>query len=304
VSAIAYHTPVLATEVARLAEGARRAVDATVGGGGHAASLVAAGAAVLAFDRDPDAIQETRRRLGPAVELHVGRFGDPQVAGRIQAFHPDFILLDLGVSSRQLDESGRGFTFRRGAPLDMRMDPSADVTAADLLNAAPEPELARVFREYGDGRHAHRLARAIVRRRTRARFTTSDHFVNAIRETLGSQAGPADFARLFQAVRIAVNHEVEELRTALPTLRDALVDGGVLAVISYHSGEDRIVKRAFQEWARPCVCPPSAPVCRCRGRPLGAAVFRRPIRPAADETAANPRARSARLRAFRTHAGT
>jgi 16S rRNA (cytosine1402-N4)-methyltransferase len=215
----------------------------------------------------------------------------------VAAFHPDFILLDLGVSSRQLDEAERGFTFRPGAPLDMRMG-SAGPSAADLLNQGDEAELARVFHEYGDERQARRLAREIVRRRQRQPFATSDDLVNAVRATLGPRAGPSEFARLFQAVRIAVNDELAGLEAALPALRDALEPGGRLAIITYHSGEDRLVKHAFREWATACICPPRQPVCTCRGHPLGRLVPRKPIVPGPDEVAANPRARSAHLRIF------
>jgi 16S rRNA (cytosine1402-N4)-methyltransferase len=220
----------------------------------------------------------------------------------IARFRPDFVLLDLGVSSEQLDTDGRGFSFRPGVPLDMRMEHRGR-SAAELLNRLPEHELAALFREYGDERRARRLAATVVQRR-QTPFTTSDDLVNAIRAALGPRTGPATFARLFQAVRIAVNDELGELRRALPYLRDALVPGGRLAVISYHSGEDRIVKHSFREWARACVCPPAQPLCTCRGRALGRLDPAKPIVPAAAETAANPRARSAKLRAFRTHGAT
>jgi 16S rRNA (cytosine1402-N4)-methyltransferase len=171
-------------------------------------------------------------------------------------------------------------------------------TAAAFLNGAEEAELARVFAEYGDERRARRLAREVVRRRARHPFAISDDLVNAVRATLGPRAGPSDFARLFQAVRIAVNDELDGLATALPAFRDALAPGGRLAVITYHSGEDRLVKRMFREWAAACVCPPRQPVCTCRGRPLGRLVPRKPIVPEPAEVAANPRARSAHLRIF------
>jgi 16S rRNA (cytosine1402-N4)-methyltransferase len=180
----------------------------------------------------------------------------------------------------------------------MRME-GQGTSAADLLNEADEGFLERVFAEYGDERRARRLAGEIVRRRGRARFTVSDDLVNAIRATLGPRAGPSEFARLFQAVRIAVNDELAGLARALPAFRDALGPGGGLGVITYHSGEDRLVKLAFREWASACVCPPRMPVCTCRGRPLGRVEPRKPIVPSAEEIAANPRARSAKLRIFR-----
>jgi 16S rRNA (cytosine1402-N4)-methyltransferase len=293
-----YHVPVLLPEVLRAAAGAARVVDATLGGGGHAAAFLDLGAQVLGIDRDPRAIQAARDRLGQRIQLLQADYSDPSALQAITRFHPDFILLDLGVSSRQLDDESRGFSFRPGAPLDMRME-SAGPTAADFLNSAAADELSRIFREFGDEPRARRLAQEIVRRRQRAPFGTSDDLVNAVRAVLGPRSGPPDFARLFQAVRIAVNGELEGLARALPAMREALTPGGRLAAISYHSGEDRIVKRAFQEWAKACICPPGAPLCTCRGRPLGRVEPRKPILPSADEIHHNPRARSAKLRLFR-----
>jgi 16S rRNA (cytosine1402-N4)-methyltransferase len=210
----------------------------------------------------------------------------------------DGILLDLGVSSHQVNAEERGFTFRPGAPLDMRMRPDAPVTAALLLNESSEADLAAIFRDFGDFPRAGRLAREIVRRRSRAAFATSDDLVGAIRAVLGPRSGPPEFAPVFQAVRIAVNDELRILQRSLPVLRDRLEPGGVMAVISYHSGEDRVVKHTFAEWSAACVCPPRQPVCTCRGHALGRTLTRRPVRPSSDESAANPRARSALLRAW------
>jgi 16S rRNA (cytosine1402-N4)-methyltransferase len=292
------HVPVLLDPVLASAAGARRAVDATLGDGGHAEALRRAGAEVLGIDRDPAAIAVSRRRLGEeGMHYLEAAYGSPEALAAVAAFRPQFILLDLGVSSRQLDEAERGFTFRPGAPLDMRMGGSGR-SAADFLNQADETELARVFAEYGDERRARRLAGEIVRRRARGPFAVSDDLVNAVRAALGPRAGPPEFARLFQAVRIAVNDELAGLERALPAMRDALEPGGRLAVVTYHSGEDRLVKQAFREWATACVCPPRQPVCTCRGRPLGRLVSRKPIVPGPPEVAANPRARSAHLRIF------
>lgn len=293
-----YHLPVLLDAVRAAASGARRAVDATLGDGGHAEVLRSAGAEVLGIDRDPEAIEVSRSRLGD-VGIHYleAPYAAPEALAAVAGFEPDFILLDLGVSSRQLDESGRGFTFRPGAPLDMRMG-KAGKSAADLLNQAGASALETIFRNYGDERRARRLATEIVRRRERRPFTTSDDLVNAIRATLGPKSGPGDFARLFQAIRIAVNDELEGLERALPAFRDALKPGGRLSVITYHSGEDRLVKQSFREWSRSCVCPPEVPLCTCRGHPLGRVEPRKPVVPAETELAANPRARSAKLRNF------
>lgn len=297
---MSYHKPVLADEIVAAAAGAQRVVDGTLGGGGHAALLRDAGAELLAIDRDPDAIAEARRRLGDErVTYFQSPYADPAALEAITEFKPDFVLLDLGVSSYQLDQENRGFSFRPGAPLDMRMSQAGE-SAADFLNEASEDDLKRVFRDYGDERQAGRLAREVVRRRGREPFVTSDHFVNAIRGVLGPRSGPGDFARLFQAIRIEVNGELEGLGTALPAMRDALSPGGRLAIISYHSGEDRIVKHAFQEWARSCICPPESPICTCRGVPLGRLDPRKPVRPTDTEIATNSRARSATLRIFRT----
>jgi 16S rRNA (cytosine1402-N4)-methyltransferase len=301
----AYHIPVLAAAVKSWAHGGTRAVDATLGGGGHTAILREAGANVLGIDRDPDAIAAARQRLGTdAVQYLEGSFAAPVSLAAIRDFQPDRILLDLGISSHQIDTAERGFTFRVGAPLDMRMTGTGSltsgdgVTARDILNTWPVERLEAVFAEYADERRARALAKEIVRRRLSASFGVSDDFVNAIRAVLGPRSGPPDFARLFQALRIAVNEELDALAAALPELRDALAPAGLLGVITYHSGEDRIVKHAFREWGRDCICPPRQPVCTCRGRALGRVLTKKPIVPDAAEIAANPRARSARFRAF------
>jgi 16S rRNA (cytosine1402-N4)-methyltransferase len=295
----AFHTPVLLAPVLSAAGRARRIVDGTLGDGGHAAAFLAQGAEVLGIDRDPSAIARARARLGEAgISYLTAPYSSDAAITAVQSFAPDFILLDLGVSSRQLDDEGRGFSFRPGAPLDMRMGPDSP-TAAELLQGAGQHELERWFRDYGDERRARALAREVIRRRERAGFRTSDDLVNAIRAVLGPRAGPAEFARLFQAVRIATNNELAGLEVALPGFHQAIRPGGALAVISYHSGEDRIVKHAFREWEHGCVCPPRQPVCTCGRQPSGHTEPRKSIMPDALEIADNPRARSARLRIFR-----
>jgi 16S rRNA (cytosine1402-N4)-methyltransferase len=302
-----YHAPVLVDEIARLFEGAESVLDCTLGGGGHSAALLALGAHVTAIDRDPEAVREARQRLAAheaAGRFHVilGNFAelDTLLPRKSQKF--DGILADLGVSSHQIDESSRGFSFREGAVLDMRMNKSAGTNAAELLAMAPEEDLARIFRDYGDEPKARRLAREVVRRRENRALVISDDFVGAIRAVLGPRSGPGDFARLFQALRIAVNDEIASLERALPAMRDRLSPGGVLAVISYHSGEDRVVKHAMREWSRDCVCPPRQLECTCRGRALGTLVTRKSVTARETETSRNPRARSARLRAWRSEA--
>lgn len=301
----AYHAPVLADEVTSLFAGARWVLDGTLGGGGHSLALLAGGAEVTAVDRDPQAIAAARVRLASYEEAGrfrtvLGNYASLDTIAALDGLRFDGILLDLGVSSHQLDDPARGFSFREGVPLDMRMGTDAARDAATLLATADEMELAGIFREYADERRAMRLAREIVRRRANRPFTTSDDLVGAIRGALGPRSGPGDFARLFQAVRIAVNDEIGGLERALDSLRERLQPGGLLAVIAYHSGEDRVVKNAFRDWSAACICPPRQPVCTCRGRPLGTLVTRRPITATAEEAERNPRSRSARLRAWRS----
>ncbi|HET7459395.1 MAG TPA: 16S rRNA (cytosine(1402)-N(4))-methyltransferase RsmH [Gemmatimonadaceae bacterium] len=310
----AYHAPVLVAESLALLglpraggdESHPRVLDGTLGGGGHSAALLDAGAEVFGLDRDADAIASARARLASAEaegRFHavLGNYSDVDSLIALAGLHFDGILLDLGISSHQIDDPSRGFTFREGAPLDMRMAGrlGEETDAADLLNEADEQELARVFREYADEHRAPRLAREIVRRRATQPFATSDDLVRAIRGALGARTGPGDFARIFQGVRIAVNDELSGLARALPALRDRLVPGGVLAVIAYHSGEDRLVKHAFREWSAACVCPPRQLQCTCRGAPLGELLTRKAVVPTEGEAARNARARSARLRAWR-----
>ena len=237
----AYHAPVLVHEVVRFLGGTGRVLDCTLGGGGHSAALLAAGADVTAVDRDPDAIAAATRRLAPFAEAgrfrtYLANYSRLDLVDALAGVRFGGILLDLGISSHQIDATERGFTFREGAPLDMRMGDDAPQSAAELLNDAEERELARIFREYADERRAARLAREIVRRRATQPFETSDDLVRAVRGELGPRTGPGDFARLFQAVRIAVNDELAGIERALPVLRDRLRPGGRFAVIAYHSG--------------------------------------------------------------------
>ena len=277
--------------------------DGTVGGGGHSEAILESDteARVIGVDRDPGALAVAGRRLE--------RFGDRArlVAGDYATVAESLTsplsgaLLDLGVSSHQIDEAARGFTFREGAPLDMRMGGPATGgrTAADLLNELPESDLADVFFRYGEERRSRRLAAEVVRRRRERPFETSDDLVAAMTRALGPRQSVQDKARIFQALRIAVNAELASLERALPVLRELLVARGVLVVLSYHSLEDRRVKDSFREWSRSCICPPDLPVCRCRGRALGEVLTRKPQVAGLEEVERNPRARSARLRAWR-----
>jgi 16S rRNA (cytosine1402-N4)-methyltransferase len=294
-------------EVSALFAGAKEVLDCTLGGGGHSEALLASGSSVVALDRDEAAIAEARKRLAPyeasgrflAIR---GNFAEldriPELAGR----KFDGILADLGVSSHQIDADERGFSFRPGALLDMRMDRRSTTTAAELLNTLDEADLSHIFRQYGDEPRANRLAREITRRRERRPMHVSDDLVDAIRGAFGARMGPGDFARFFQAVRIAVNDELNALEKALPVLRDRLSGGGVIAVIAYHSGEDRLVKHTMREWSSSCICPPKQLHCTCRGHALGELLTKRALVAAEAEKTSNPRSRSARLRAWRNAA--
>ena len=301
-----YHAPALVAPVVELLSGARLVLDGTLGGGGHSAALLAAGVPrLIGVDRDPDALAAATTRLVDAgaegrFTAFQGNYADLDAIPALDGILFDGILLDLGISSHQIDDATRGFSFREGAPLDMRMGEDASHSAAGLLEESDEHDLTRIFRDYGDEPRAARIAREVVRRRATRPFSTSDDLVGAIRAALGPRSGAPEFARLFQAVRIAVNDELAGLERALPALRDRLAPGGVFAVMAYHSGEDRLVKHAFRDWSRDCVCPPRHPVCTCGGaNALGEVLTRRAITATPDEVARNPRARSAKLRAWR-----
>ncbi len=300
----AYHVPVLLREVETLLANATTVLDCTLGGGGHSSMFLERGTRVTGIDRDPRALTAARERLAEFERIGrfralLGNYAELDRAGLADVEKFDGILLDLGVSSHQFDDLTRGFTFREGAPLDMRMGEDAGVDAAELLNTIDEVDLSALLRAYADEPRAGRMAREITRRRERRPFATADDLVDAIRAVLGPRSGAPDFARIFQAVRIAVNDELAGLERALPSVRDRLTPGGVLAIISYHSGEDRLVKQAFRDWSTACICPPKQMICTCRGVALGETITRRPICAGEEEIAGNARARSAKLRAWR-----
>jgi 16S rRNA (cytosine1402-N4)-methyltransferase len=301
-----YHVPVMIREVLQYLNPERGGLffDGTLGGGGHTEAILSASddARVIAVDQDPEALEvaENRlRRFGDRVQLVRGNYAD---AAETLTEPLAGALLDLGISSHQIDEASRGFSFRSGTPLDMRMGGAgarARASAADLLNQLSEEELADIFYYYGEERRSRRVAAEVVRARAVAPFRTSDDLLAALTRALGQRLEAQDKARLFQAVRIAVNDELNVLERALPALRDRLAVDGVFVVLAYHSLEDRRVKDAFREWSRDCICPPDLPVCRCRGRALGELLARKAIQASAQEVANNPRARSVRLRAWR-----
>ena len=301
------HVPVLAEEVrACLAvQPGETVIDATFGAGGHAAILTGdlrGKGKLIAIDRDPTArtyFEQLAKRTTVNARLLRGDFGVvlPQLAENgVQA---DAILLDLGVSSMQLDRPERGFSYAADAPLDMRMDPSQDVSASEIVNTWSERDLATIFRRFGEERYARQIARGLVRRRREAPFERTGELVDAIRASIPAPARFDDghpAKRVFQALRIAVNDELESVESALPAALEMLRPGGRLAVISFHSLEDRIVKRFLRERERGCTCPPDFPVCVCGHEPEVRALQRRPIRPGQTEISANPRSASARLR--------
>ena len=301
------HVPVLADEVRALLalEPGHTLIDGTFGAGGHAALLAIdlhGRGKVIAIDRDPSVrpyFERFRRTAGVTARFLRGDFSIVLTQLAENGVRADALLLDLGVSSMQLDRPERGFSYATDAPLDMRMDPSADYSARELVNEADERELERIFRRYGEERFARQIARAIGRRRKQQTFERTGDLVDTIKAAIPA---PARFGeghpakRVFQALRIAVNDELEALEAALPAAVEILRPGGRVAVISFHSLEDRIVKHAFREWARGCTCPPEFPICVCGHEPELRVLTPRPVRPSAREAALNPRAASARLR--------
>jgi 16S rRNA (cytosine1402-N4)-methyltransferase len=304
------HTPVLRDEVVRWltprSDGV--IVDGTVGLGGHAEALLEAAPTVrlVGIDRDPAALGLARDRLarfGSRVTLVHGSYRD--VDRLLDEFGVDRIegfLLDLGVSSLQLDDASRGFSFRLDGPLDMRADPTNGVTAADWIASARQTELAEVLSSYGEERYADRIARAIDEARRRGPIETTATLAAIVRDAVPAayRKGRIDPAtRTFQAIRIRVNGELDALEGGLRAGFDRLARGGVLAVVSFHSLEDRIVKRFLREKTADCVCPPELPECVCGKRVEAEILTKRPVKPTAAEIEANPRARSAKLRAAR-----
>jgi 16S rRNA (cytosine1402-N4)-methyltransferase len=301
------HVPVLADEVRELlaVRPGETVVDATFGAGGHAALLAGdlrGRGKLIAVDRDPGArgyFDRLSRRVAVQMRFLRGDFGVVLEQLAHNGVEADAVLFDLGVSSMQIDRPERGFSYASDAPLDMRMDPSAHVTAAGIVNEATERDLVTIFKRFGEERYARPIARAIVRRRKERRFERTGDLVETIKAAIPAPARFGDghpAKRVFQALRIAVNDELASLEAALPAAFAMLRPGGRLAVISFHSLEDRIVKRFMRERERGCECPPDFPVCVCGKQPELRALSRRAIRPDARETAANPRASSARLR--------
>jgi 16S rRNA (cytosine1402-N4)-methyltransferase len=304
------HIPVLAGELIDLVNPrpGETAVDCTVGGGGHArliADRLGPAGILIGVDRDPVA-EERFQALAAEVPCETRFIRADFVTAlhelRDERLRPDLVYLDLGMSSMQVDTWARGFSYAYDAPLDMRMDPTQDVTAAEIVNGWDERRLARLLREYGEERYATQIARAIGRARAREEFSCTQQLVDTIKTAVPV---PAQFAgghparRTFQALRIAVNDELTQLEQALPAAWELLAPGGRLAAISFHSLEDRLVKRFLAARARGCVCPPELPICVCGHEPEAELLTRRAVAPTPGEVAANPRSKSAHLRAAR-----
>jgi 16S rRNA (cytosine1402-N4)-methyltransferase len=295
------HIPVLLSPILEHLLPAQRIVDGTLGAGGHSAALLEGGAdALLGLDRDPQALALASARLAPfgsrAHIAHASYADMREEAAQIGWAQVDAILLDVGVSSMQVDTAERGFSFRHDAPLDMRFDPSSgEPSAADVVNEWDEDDLANIFYRYGEEPHGRRLARAIVRARPlHSTGELAAVIERAVPRKHSDKIHPA--TRVFQALRIAVNDELGTLAATLPRAVELLAAGGRLAVISFHSLEDRIVKEAFKLASNDCICPPKAPICICGHKASVRLLTRKPLIADDVEIAANPRSRSAKLR--------
>ena len=304
------HVPVLAGELIEALDPqpGQIAVDGTFGAGGHArlvAGRIGSAGTLVAIDRDPLAEQgfaELAATVPCATRLLRADFAHGLQTLADEGLRADMVYLDLGMSSMQVDTRERGFSYAYDAPLDMRMDPAQRLTAREVVNTWERRRLARALRQYGEERFADRIAGEIVRRRARGEITTTFELVDAITAAVPAPArfgGGHPAKRTFQAIRIAVNDELAQLDEALPLAWQIVRPGGRLAVISFHSLEDRRVKRFLADRARGCICPPDLPVCACGRTPEAEPVFRRSVVPTPGEVAANPRSKSARLRAAR-----
>jgi 16S rRNA (cytosine1402-N4)-methyltransferase len=283
-------------------------VDGTIGGAGHARAIcrqIMPGGKLIGIDQDRDAIANARTLLepfAPDVHLYHGNFIHlPEYLQKLHLYTVDGILLDLGLSQHQLESSGRGFSFQKDEPLDMRMDIRSPTTAADLVNDLEEHKLFRIFKDYGEERWSKRIAGAIVVARARSKLHTSRQLAEVVRSAIPRRAAaqqkihPA--TRVFMALRIAVNSELERLETFLGTVLDYLSPGGRFCVLAFHSLEDRMVKQRFRALARGCICPPDFPLCACGRQPQVRLITKKALRPSPQEVTRNPMARSTRLRA-------
>jgi 16S rRNA (cytosine1402-N4)-methyltransferase len=297
-----YHLPVLADEVLEMMDAGpgKYIIDGTLGGGGHSELFLKSGATVLGVDRDPEALAHAGGRLGgfaPRFSTYQANFSEiPSHPGIAAGELADGLLLDLGVSSRQLDSAPRGFSFMREGPLDMRMGPNAKMTAAELVNTFPEAEILRVLREYGEEPRARRIASAIIERRAVIPFTTTTELAACIEKAVGRSGKTHPATRSFQAIRMAINEELESLAAVLSSATKILKPGGRLLIITFHSLEDREVKRYLRQHSQPYIDDPTWPEARPNPDRTFRLLSKKAIAPSAQETSTNPRARSAKLR--------
>ena len=283
-------------------------VDGTTGGGGHSYEIckrLGENGRLICIDQDAEALAAAEKRLEPfagIVTLVKSNYAQmKEVLKQLGIDKVDGIVLDLGVSSYQLDNAERGFSYREDAPLDMRMDREQTLTARDIVNEYPESELYRIIKEYGEERFAKNIARNICKRRQDKPLETTFELVDIIRGSMPAKArnGKSHPAkRTFQAIRIECNQELEVLRQALDEMVDLLKDGGRISIITFHSLEDRMVKTSFRRQENPCTCPPDFPVCVCGNKPKGKVITRKPILPSDEECEQNTRSKSAKLRVF------
>ncbi|MBR6405675.1 MAG: 16S rRNA (cytosine(1402)-N(4))-methyltransferase RsmH [Lachnospiraceae bacterium] len=283
-------------------------LDGTLGGGGHSCEILkrlTEGGKLIGIDRDQEAIDSARERLSEFSDRAVivrGNYGDfREILSVLGIEKLDGILLDLGVSSHQFDDMSRGFSYREDAPLDMRMDQRQEMTAADIVNQYSEQELYRVIRDYGEEPFAKNIAKHIVIMREQEPVTTTFQLVECIKRAIPAkirEKGGHPAKRTFQALRIELNQELLVLQNSLSEMVDALAPGGRIAIITFHSLEDRIVKQCFRTAENPCICPPDFPVCVCGRKSKGKVITKKPVTASEQELSENPRAHSAKLRVF------
>lgn len=301
-----HHIPVLFNETIEMldCQPGDIIVDGTLGGGGHAQAIlerILPGGTLIGIDRDPDALEAARRRLckyqDSLITIHDNFANIESILGQLGIEAIDGMIMDLGVSSYQLDKGSRGFSYQSNAPLDMRMDPTQGLSAHDVVNKYDERRLTRIISQYGEERWAARIAKFIVDNRP---IDTTEQLTQVIKAAIPAKArrqGPHPAKRTFQAIRIEVNKELEILEGAIESAVNKMKSGGRLCIITFHSLEDRIVKNTFKKLQNPCTCPPDAPICICGNQPLIKIVTRKPIIPSEREISENPRSRGAKLRA-------
>ena len=296
-----FHTPVMVAEVLNMLKVTEEGLymDCTLGGGGHSQAILDRGGTVAAMDRDPDAVSYSMERLaryGGRFSAHRSLFSRIREIAGESAGHFDGVLFDLGISSRMIDDPSKGFSYRLDGPLLMDMGGGRE-SAYEVVNTRSKNELTHIFKEYGEERKASRIADAIVKRRSPHPIETTGELAGIIEAAVGSYLPQKSKARVFQALRMYVNNELEELQKGLEGALEILRVGGRLCVISYHSLEDRLVKRFMKEMSEPCICPPDLPECRCGKKPVLRIVTRKPMKASEKEAAENPRAHSALFRA-------